>query len=220
MNKRQEISSLNPLIRQIDPSHPEPPVVEEAAAVIRAGGIVVFPTRTLYGLGVDAANPTAIRRLFQVKGRDMTKPVSVLIKSREMLADLAEDIPPQAIPIMDRFWPGRVTLVFRAKISVCSLLTAGTGKIGVRLPDHPVAISLLRRLESPLTATSANFSSSPGVHRIDSLTPNFLRQMDMVLDAGPLGGGAGSTVLDVTCDPPRVLREGTIPIQFFQDIGS
>jgi len=183
-------------------------MILEAARIIQAGGIIVFPTRSLYGLGADANDPAAIRRLFQIKRRDPEKPVSVLIQYREMLASLVEDIPPAAVPLMDRFWPGRITLIFQAITGVFPMLTAGTGKIGVRIPEHPVAVSLVSALLYPITATSANYSGSPGVSRIKDLPQEFLSQIDLILDAGPLSGGIGSTIVDVTTDPPTVLREG------------
>ena len=210
MSKKQKNSACNPVIYKIDPVHPEISVIREAARILQAGGMVVFPTRTLYGLGVDANNPSAINRLFQVKGRNPEKPVSVLIKSREVLDSLVEDIPSAAIPLMNRFWPGQITIVFRAKEGVSTLLTAESGKIGIRIPDHPVALKLVNALDHPLTGTSANYSGSPGVSRIEDLPRDFLNQMDLIIDAGPLSGGIGSTVIDVTTDPPLVLREGTV----------
>ena len=185
-------------------------MIREAARIIQDGGMVVFPTRTLYGLGVDANNPSAISRLFQVKGRAAAKPVSILVKSREALASLVQEISPAAISIMDRFWPGRITLVFHASPGMSSLLTAGTGKIGIRIPDHPVAAALVSALSYPLTGTSANYSGRPGVSRIEDLPWDFLNQMDMIIDAGPLEGGMGSTVIDMTTDPPLILREGAV----------
>ena len=112
---------------------------------------------------------------------------------------------------MDRFWPGRVTLVFEAAATVPNYLTAGSGKIGIRLPGHPVAAALIESLGAPLTGTSANLSGKPGCSCIDDLDPLLVQPMDAVLDAGPLKGGNGSTVVDVTGDIPRVLREGQIP---------
>ena len=111
---------------------------------------------------------------------------------------------------MEHFWPGRVTLVFEAADSVPQALTAGTGKIGIRLPGHPVAVALVESLGGPLTGTSANLSGSPGCRRVDDLDPQLIQQLDMVLDAGPLKGGTGSTVVDVTREIPRVLRAGEI----------
>ena len=111
---------------------------------------------------------------------------------------------------MEHFWPGRVTLVFEAADSVPQALTAGTGMIGIRLPGHPVAIALVESLGGPLTGTSANLSGSPGCRRVDDLDPQLIQQLDVVLDAGPLKGGTGSTVVDVTREIPRVLRAGEI----------
>jgi len=209
LNKRQKNSACNPVIHRVDPVHPDASIIREAARIIQAGGIIIFPTRTLYGLGVDANNPAAIRRLFQIKRRDPEKPISILIKSRKALASIVENIPPAAVPLMDRFWPGRITLIFQAIVGVFPMLTAGTGKIGIRIPEHPVAVSLVSALLHPITATSANYSKSPGVSRIKDLPEEFLNQIDLILDAGPLNGGIGSTVVDVTTDPPTVLREGT-----------
>lgn len=210
MSKRPKNSVCKPVVYKTDPVRPDPTVIQEAARVIEAGGLVVFPTRALYGLGADADNPSAVARLFQAKGRATTNPVSILIRSRELLAALVEEVPPTAIPMMDRFWPGRLTLVFWAKAGVSSLLTAGTGKIGIRVPDHPVAAALVNALPGPITGTSANFSGSPGVSRIEDLPQDFLNQMDLVIDAGPLKGRVGSTVIDVTTHPPLVLREGAV----------
>jgi len=185
-------------------------MIREAARIIQAGGIIVFPTRSLYGLGVDANNPDAIRRLLQVKGRSPEKPVSILIKSRELLTSLVADIPPSAVPLMDRFWPGSITLIFKVIAGVYPMLAAGTGKIGIRIPEHPVAVALVNDLPHPITATSANYSGSPGASSIKDLPQEFLNQIDLILDAGSLSGGTGSTIIDVTTDPPTVLREGEV----------
>ena len=111
---------------------------------------------------------------------------------------------------MEAFWPGKLTIIFPAKETVPGILTGNTGKIGIRLPEHPVAVALVRALKTPLTATSANRSGKPGVFRIRDLDAAFLKKADLILDAGDLKGGAGSTVVDVTKDPPQVLREGEI----------
>jgi len=210
LSKKPKNSTCNPPVYKINPDSPDASVIREAARVIHAGGLVVFPTRTLYGLGVDANNPEAIGRLFQIKRRSAAKPVSILVKSRDALTSFVAEVPEAAIPIMDRFWPGRITLVFRAKEGISTLLTAGTGKIGVRIPEHPVAVQLVACLDCPLTGTSANYSGAPGVSRIEDLPRDFLNQMDLILDAGRLNGGTGSTVIDMTTDPPQILREGAV----------
>jgi L-threonylcarbamoyladenylate synthase len=197
-------------IRTINPRDPEMSVITQAADIIRFGGVVVFPTRNLYGLGADAMNSKAVEHVFGIKRRPADKPVSILIKSRKDLDSLVTDIPNAAHKLMDAFWPGRITLVFNARPEVPSVLTAGTGKIGIRLPEHPVAVALVKMLDHPITATSANISGMEGVHRIDDLPEELIQEVSMVLDAGPLKGGNGSTVVDVTTTPPTMLREGEV----------
>ena len=194
----------------IDPVHPDPDVIRRAASVIRDGGVVVYPTTLLYGLGADALNPDAVDRVFAVKQRAATKPVSVLVNSRQDLDRLAADIPEAAHLLMDRLWPGKVTLVFRAAAGLPANLTAGTGKIGIRLPLHPAAKHLLEAAGMPVTATSANLSGGPGCASIRDMPETLLRAADLILDAGGLFGGAGSTVIDVTLSPPGILRIGAV----------
>ena len=133
-----------------------------------------------------------------------------MIDRRIQLERLVSHVSKAASGIMDQFWPGRVTLVFEAADTVPLYLTAGSGKIGIRLPGHPVAAALVESLGEPLTGTSANLSGKPGCRRSDDLDPYLVQQLDAVLDAGPLIGGNGSTVVDVTQDIPTVLRQGEI----------
>jgi L-threonylcarbamoyladenylate synthase len=198
------------IIRKINSQRPEPEIIAEAAAVIRQGGVIAFPTRCLYGLGADAFNPEAVERIIKIKQRPEQNPILVLIDSKQQLASLVMHIPPTADAIMEAFWPGRVTLVFEARNSLPDQLTAQTGKIGVRLPGHPAAFSLVKHVKGPLTGTSANISGQPGCHRAKELDQTIARQLDFILDAGNLMGGVGSTVVDVTVDPPRILREGQV----------
>jgi len=198
------------ILLRIDPADPAPAILSRAAGVLSAGGVLVFPTRALYGLGVDAFNEAAVERLFHIKGRPAEKPVLVLIHDPAQLPLLVEKIPEAAGPLMHRFWPGRLTLVFHAGKGLSRKLTAGTGKIGVRLAGHPVAARLAAAFGHPITGTSANRSGGPGAFRVPDLDPGIRDAVDLILDAGRLEGGAGSTVLDVTCDPPRILREGAV----------
>lgn len=194
----------------VDNRMPDPAVIERAASIIRSGGVVVFPTQILYGLAADALNPTAVARVYEIKRRIAGNPVSVLISRTESLRSLVTGIPDAARLLMDRLWPGGVTLVFEADPRIPENLTAGTGKIGVRLPMQPITAVLCRAVDTPITATSANISGSPGCSRIDALPEAIRREVDLILDAGPLPGGAGSTVVDVTVVPPKILREGVI----------
>jgi L-threonylcarbamoyladenylate synthase len=202
---------LNPKIRKISPIAPEPGLIKEAAAMIKQGGVVVFPTRGLYGLGADALDPDAVEKIIKIKQRPADNPILVLIYSRRQLDSLVKNISPAAAAIMDAFWPGRVTLVFDACDSLSNRLTARSGKIGVRLAGHPVAAALVRQVGRPVTGTSANLSGRPGCRQVQYLDPPVAQQVDLILDAGVLEGGAGSTVVDVTIDPPKILREGQVP---------
>ena len=197
-------------IQKINPENPEADIIQHAAAVIKKGGVVAFPTRCLYGLGADPFNPQAVDRIFKIKQRPAAKPILLLIDDPARLAPLVSRITASAADIMKRFWPGRVTLVFEASDRVPDDLMAGTGKIGIRLAGHPVAAELARAVAAPITGTSANLSGQPGCHRIEDLPPAVIEQLDLILDAGPLQGGHGSTVVDVTGHIPRVLREGIV----------
>jgi L-threonylcarbamoyladenylate synthase len=148
--------------------------------------------------------------LFHQK-RKKNNPLLVLVHCKKDLEGIVAKIPDQAKILMHTFWPGSLTLVFEAKPGICDLLTAGTGKIGVRIPSHPVALAMVKAAGRPITGTSANLSGYPGCSRISDMPEKLMQAADMVLDAGTLKGGSGSTILDITCDPPRVLRQGTIP---------
>jgi len=197
-------------VYKISHEHPEPEIIQHAATVIKRGGIIVFPTRCLYGLGADAFNAEAVDRVFKIKKRPSQKPILVLIDRRIQLERLVSHVSNAASRIMDHFWPGGVTLVFEAGDTVPHQLTAGSGKIGIRLAGHPVAAALVSSLGRPLTGTSANLSAKPGCRRVGDLEPQLAQQLDAILDAGLLKGGNGSTVVDVTGDIPRILREGEI----------
>ncbi len=181
-----------------------------AAEVIRAGGIVAFPTETFYGLGVDATNDSAIQRLFDIKKRSRDQPVLILIPDVDVLDRYVVKIRPTARRLMARFWPGGLTLVFEAAAGVSPLLTAGTGRIGVRLSSHPLATGLTRAVDRPITGTSANLSGRPGCLSAEEVSQALAGRLDFILDGGKTKGGKGSTILDVTIEPPVILREGMI----------
>jgi L-threonylcarbamoyladenylate synthase len=209
----------SPKIHKLNSENPDPDIIPAAAGVIRKGGVIAFPTRCLYGLGADAFNPEAVNRIFKIKQRPAEKPILILIDDPVRLQRLVTTVSGTATAIMDRFWPGRVTLVFDAREEVPDYLTAGTGKIGIRLAGHPVAAALVRSLQGPITGTSANVSGRPGCHQIEDLQSEVTEQLDLILNAGPLQGGSGSTVVDVTGEVPRVLREGEVPMQDILSVG-
>jgi L-threonylcarbamoyladenylate synthase len=198
------------IIRKINSQKPEREIIAEAAAVIRGGGVVVFPTHCLYGLGADALDPDAVEKIIKIKQRPIDNPILVLIHSRRQMDSLVAHIPPAAAAIMKAFWPGKVTLVLKARDTLSDKLTARTGKIGVRLTGHPVAAALVKEVGRAVTGTSANLSGRPGCRQIQYLDAPIAKQVDLMLDAGMLEGGAGSTIVDVTADPPQILREGLV----------
>jgi L-threonylcarbamoyladenylate synthase len=185
-------------------------VLTEAAALLRAGGLVAFPTETFYGLGAAALQPAAVRRILAVKGRPDGKPLLVLVDSIAMAEGLAAGIPPRGRELMARHWPGALTLVLRARAHVPAEITAGSGTVGVRLSAHPVARALVAALGAPITAPSANPSGLAPPTTAAEVLAHFRGRIELVLDGGPTRGGEPSTVLDVTVEPPRLLRAGAV----------
>ncbi|MCP4579810.1 MAG: threonylcarbamoyl-AMP synthase [Deltaproteobacteria bacterium] len=183
---------------------------EKAAEILKSGGLVAYPTESFYGLAVDADNETAILRLFRVKKREADVPVLLLIPSVEYLRRYAANVPGTAKRLMDAFWPGGLTLVFEARKNVSRLLTAGTGKIGIRLSSHPVATALAQATGSAITGTSANISGKPPCNTSHGVALALGKGVDRILDGGKTEGQKPSTVLDMTTRPHTVLREGMI----------
>lgn len=185
--------------------------ITKAAAIVRAGGVVAYPTETFYGLGADIRNERALEKLYAIKGRDFNKPISIIIGSRGDLTRFAREITPTAETIMDLFWPGGVTLLFEAARDLSERLMAGTGKIGIRLSSNPIATLLARNLSGAITATSANRSGGEECASAQEVIAALGETVDAVVDGGRTQGGAGSTIVDTTVDPPVVIREGIIP---------
>ena len=184
--------------------------IERAGEVIREGGLVAFPTETVYGLAADAFDQQAVDRVFEVKGRPANNPLPVQIASRSDLPKLVSVTPPIAERLMDRFWPGPLTLVFSACTEVSELVTAGTGKVGIRMPDHPVALALIEAGGTPIVAPSANVSGEPPPTTAQEVLEYLDGKIELILDAGPTRLKVSSTVVDLTESPPRILREGSI----------
>jgi L-threonylcarbamoyladenylate synthase len=194
----------------VDPHDPEPEAISRAAEAVAAGGVVVFPTRGLYGLAADAFNPDAVRRIFRIKGRPPNKPLLVLISDPADVHRLISTVSPAARHLMHCFWPGGVTYVMPARNELAVELTGGGKKIGVRLTAHPVAMALVQAVGSPLTGTSANISGAGGCTRISDIDPAVIDAVDLVLDCGELAGGSGSTIVDVSDAAPMILRQGAV----------
>src|SRR6266581_911326 len=185
--------------------------LREAGEVVRGGGVIAFPTETFYGLGVDPFNVPAVQRLYDLKGRSpQTSPILVLIRSRRELRALVSEITPAAERLMQACWPGPLTLVFRAVEAVPSVLTSGTGTIGVRLSAYPDVQRVLEVIGGPLTGTSANRTGQPPATTAAEVERAFGADIDLIVNGGPTPGGLPSTVLDTTVSPPRLIREGCV----------
>ncbi len=197
-----------PLIVEIDQS---PETLKE---VFRRGGIIAYPTETFYGLGVDPFSTDALERLFKLKGRPGGKPVLVVIRDVAELNGLVAEIPPHARTLMERHWPGPLTIVFRARKKLPALLTGNTGKIGVRLSSSPLTRRLLEILSSPLTSTSANPSGREPARDHTEVLQYFGDGVDVIIKtAERLKARQPSTVVDVTAERPVVIREGAVKIE-------
>lgn len=210
MKRKQRSLRFFEKIIKIDPDKPEPELIKKAAMVIRSGGVVVFPARCLYGLAVDACNETAVDRVFEIKGRAEKKPLLVLADSHLMISAIVKEITPLANKIMKSFWPGLITVILESNNSLPPKLTAGSNKIGIRKPGHPVAMALVKAVGGPITGTSANISGDAGCFSIRDLDPEIAEKADLIIDAGMLKGGLGSTVVDATGEVPVIIREGEV----------
>ena len=188
-------------VLKIDPKHPEPELIREAAGILRRGGLVAFPTETVYGLGASLEDPQTIQELYQVKQRPFEKQVTVHIGDRETVQKNGVQVSPEACTLMGRFWPGPLTLV---------LARPDGSTVGFRMPDHPVALALLKEAAVPVVAPSANLSGHPAPKTAEEVLRDLADRIDLVLDAGPTPRGVESTVLDLSCRPPKILREGAI----------
>ncbi|NWF55458.1 MAG: threonylcarbamoyl-AMP synthase [Syntrophaceae bacterium] len=188
----------------------DPKGIQEAARIILQGGVIAFPTETFYGLAADAWNEAAVKKIFQIKGREEGKPILLLVADRSWLSGLVLEVNPLAERLMENFWPGPLTLVFRASPDVSPLLTAGTEKIGIRHSPHPVTQALVQAVGKPVTGTSANLSGQPSMSTAREVFHSLGKGLDAILDGGKTPGGLGSTVLDISEDSPRMVREGVL----------
>ncbi len=201
---------------RLDASQPQ--AIERAAAVLRAGGLVAFPTETVYGLGADASNPDAVARIFEAKGRPRAHPLIVHLADAAALDPWAARVPPLARRLAESLWPGPLTLVLPRHRRVPPAVTGGRDTVALRVPDHPVALALLRAFGGGIAAPSANrfghVSPTTAAHVLADLGD----AVDAVLDGGPCEVGVESTIVDMTGPTPRLLREGGVPVETVEAI--
>lgn len=190
--------------------------LQRAAELLRRGEAVAFPTETVYGLGANALDAAAVDKIFKAKGRPSDNPLIVHIAHREQLNQLVAEIPPIGNQLMDRFWPGPLTIVMSRRAGVPDGVTAGLSTVGLRMPDHPVAIALLEKAGVPVAAPSANRSGRPSPTTASHVLEDLAGKIAAVVDGGATGVGVESTVVDVTVDPPMILRPGGVTREMLQ----
>jgi L-threonylcarbamoyladenylate synthase len=202
--------SLDTIVIKVDPLNPGREAIAKAAEVLREGGLVAFPTETVYGLGADALNPEVVRKVFIAKGRPSDNPIIVHVAELEHLKILTDNITPEAKGLIERFWPGPLTLIFRKSASVSEIVTGGQDTVAIRMPKNNVALALIRAFGGPIAAPSANLSGRPSGTTGRHVFQDLGGKIDMVLDAGPVEVGVESTVLDISTYPSTILRPGAV----------
>ena len=195
----------------IDQNNPDKQALHVAARSIMQGGIVVYPTETVYGIGVRFDDQQALQRLFELKNRDQHKPVLLLLSRADDLVRISSQIPTEAQILTERFWPGPLTLVVPAAADLSDLVTGRGSTIGCRMSSNTSAAGLVLACGLPITSTSANLSGGPNPTSISEISADILDQVDIVIDAGPSPGSVPSTVYDISQKPFRLVRAGVIP---------
>ena len=184
--------------------------IQQAGEVLKQGGIVAFPTDTVYGLGAVCTNDDAVQKIFAAKGRDEGKPLSILVASMEQAEQIALEIPEKARRLMEKYWPGALTLVLKKRPEISDKVSAGRETIGLRMPDSQTAVKLLEAAGVPLAAPSANTSGKRSAVSAEEVIADLAGRVDMILDGGICPVGISSTVVDLTGERPLILREGSI----------
>lgn len=192
--------------------------VTRTAQAIMDGGVVVYPTETIYGLGANALEPRIVEKVYRIKERQKSNPILVLIPDRENLEEIVAGIPDVAEKLMQKFWPGPLTIVFKASPIVSPILTAGSGKLGVRLSSDSFCREVLSICRIPITSTSANLSGEPNPDTIGIINRKVLDSVELVVDAGKLTSQTPSTVVDVTKGKVELLREGAVEFKKIQEV--
>jgi len=190
--------------------------LDEAVALLKQGECVAFPTETVYGLGANALDAEAVAKIYAAKGRPADNPLIVHIHSVEQVSVLTAGCHPLARTLMDRFWPGPLSLVLPKSDTIPDIVSAGLDTVAIRMPDHILALELLRRADLPVAAPSANISGSPSPTRAEHVLQDLNGRIPLIIDGGPTGWGVESTVLDCTCWPFRVLRPGGVTVEQLQ----
>lgn len=208
--------SIETKLLKVNAAKPEAEKIAVAAEILRQGGVVAFPTETVYGLGADALNPAAVAKIFTAKGRPGDNPLIVHVADIAEVGKLVSSISPVACTMMRTFWPGPLTLILPRREIVPDAVTAGLETVAIRMPDHPVALALIRAAGVPVAAPSANLSGKPSPTRAIHVQVDLMGKVDAIIDGGDTGIGVESTVLDMTAERPLILRPGGLTLERLQ----
>ncbi|MGB9729850.1 MAG: L-threonylcarbamoyladenylate synthase [Thermoprotei archaeon] len=209
---------LNTVILKIDPKNPDIEKIRFAANAIKNSGLVAFPTETVYGLGANALDEKAVEKIFMVKNRPTDNPIIVHIADINDLYILAEEIPNEALELASKFWPGPLTLLLKKSELVPDITTAGLDTVAVRMPNHLIALMLIKESEVPIAAPSANISGKPSPTTAEHVIRDLSGRIDVIIDGGEVTYGVESTVLDLTSKPPYILRPGPVTLEEIKSI--
>ena len=209
---------MDTIIEKVDPGHIDTDVMEQAGKLIAEGELVAFPTETVYGLGGDALDPDASRRIYAAKGRPSDNPLIVHIADFDDMKRVAREVPEQAKKLADAFWPGPLTMIVWKSDAVPEATTGGMQTVAVRMPNHPVALELIRRSGFLIAAPSANTSGRPSPTEAQHVAEDLSGKIAMILDGGPVGIGIESTIIDLTEEKPMILRPGYITPEMLSEV--
>ena len=209
---------MNTLCWKIEDPKAQRREIQEAADIIRAGGLVAIPTETVYGLGADALNPEAVRRIYEAKGRPSDNPLIIHVPSADWLARYCVEVPESAYRLAEQFWPGPLTMILKRNPIVPDRTTGGLDTVGVRCPNHPVTLALIEAAGVPIAAPSANLSGRPSCTTAQHVLEDVGGKIDCILDGGPCAVGVESTIVDLTVNPPRLLRPGGLPLESLEKV--
>ena len=209
---------MDTIIEKVDPGHIDTDVMEQAGKLIAEGELVAFPTETVYGLGGDALDPDASRKIYAAKGRPSDNPLIVHIADFDDMKRVAREVPEQAKKLADAFWPGPLTMIVWKSDAVPEATTGGMQTVAVRMPNHPVALELIRRSGCLIAAPSANTSGRPSPTEAQHVAEDLSGKIAMILDGGPVGIGIESTIIDLTEEKPMILRPGYITPEMLSEV--
>jgi len=192
--------------------------LDEAVRVLGSGGVVAFPTDTVYGLGAFLDCDTAIEKVFHIKGRSSQKALPVLIDGLSRLDEIVSEVTPVARELMLKYWPGALTLIFKKSKNIADLVTGGNNTVAVRWPDHPVPVQMIKMSGRLICGTSANLTGHKNLHDAQSVKFQLGNLVDYILDTGPAPSGIESTIIDVSTAMPKLVREGKIDVRIIERI--